>query len=143
MSKTINIELDEALLSVMIDISTEERGEVVAERDRLDEKIRALDKAIASFEAKLSDAKPVAVIRDHVKKAATPPKTPRGRVKRGHTKRLVERFLKSRNGTGSSVAEITRATGTKYNTVHRIVAQLASANKVTQGTRSKWNWNSK
>ena len=127
--KTVSVELDSDTANVLLNLLKERRANAA-------ERIRQLDAQIARIEGTVVSADTASLSQAEEIDIAT--LTPTGRIRRGHTKPAVLKFLSSCNGNAATIKEISRATGTEYPTVHAVLKQLAKENRVVVGSDSKW-----
>lgn len=132
--KTVSIELDSEMAGVLISALKEKRSKAAEAIRQLDAQITRLQNTVSAddgIEPKLlpalfSPSKPAAIL------------TPTGRVKQGGTRAAVLEYLQHCNGKGATVAEITKATGTKYSTVHAVLNQLKREKYAIQTGDARW-----
>lgn len=132
---TRTIEVDADLLPLMLDSCHIKRAESVSRRDQADDEVSEWDRKIAAIEKAMAQA-------DGVPKAVME----NGRVKRGQSEEILVKFLSSQNGTGATIREINRATGTKYGTTLRLLNIFQDkgwVNRIGDSRDSRWAWNPK
>ena len=140
--KAVTIQLDPALLGALIKISRAERNEVADERDVLDAKVSSLDKNIAYLEGLYYQHATTGgnASNGKIDNRQLLPLSPTGRVRRGQSQSLVRTFLQGLNGKGATITEISKGTGTKYGTTHRLIKLFAAKNIVVQSADKRWHW---
>ncbi|MFN2476959.1 MAG: MarR family transcriptional regulator [Chthoniobacterales bacterium] len=136
--RTVTVDLDDDDVKFFTDALRIRRANAVQRRDEADREIEEIDRKIARLNGEdqlhLGDEPQSSRAANDLAFTAT------GRVQRGQSERVVTEFMKSRNGTGASIKEITKATGTKYGTVHRILTGMATLGWVTRTDDARWQW---
>ena len=130
--KTITVQLTAEMAEQMIPLWERQRDKKLAEAKELESKIKQVREDLES-------TTPSGTADEPTPRVAQPPKTPHGRNKRGASRKLIGQFLKTRNGNGASIKEITAETGTVYGTARRILKQFEEEKKATV-KEGLWKW---
>lgn len=140
--KTVSVQLDLNLLGALLKVSRADRDRAAAERDTWIEKVASLNRGIAALERLYGQH--IGTTGDKMRNGESENQpsvalSPKGRIRRGQSQALVRKFLQ--DGNGATITEVTRGTGTKYATAHRLIKLFAKKNMVFQSADKLWHWN--